>query len=436
MLALSLPFLGVSGLEITRSALELKFLGMLGPSAIDAVVTVNQTFRQVFMMFVIATVWGASSIVAQRVGARDMRDAGRTIGQALGMLIAFSFLAGVAANVWTTPVLVGLGIEGEGQRLAAGYLRWGSALVLAPFLTFGLEALLQATGDVITPLIMVVISTGLNMLCNWLFIFGIGPFPELGVLGVAVASFLSSGVALSLGLYRLTMLHGDLGVHPASLILREWRRVWRIARLALPVWLQVICRTASVFLIFRLVGEYGATSRAGYGVGVRIDLMLIGLGLAFSGAAATVAGQNKGAGLHSRAVTGAWVSWMYYTATLLCFTVLFWWKAEAIVGFINTDPEIVAVGSDFLRITSAVYPLFAAAFVFSRSMQGAGDMWTPTIITVATTFGIFVPLALWLPGVMELGVRGIFVASAVGIVVAGVLQVVYFHRGRWRHVTV
>lgn len=424
--------MAVMVLETIRSAAELKFLGMLGPEAMDTVITVNQTFSQLFMTFVIATAWGGSALVAQRVGARDVEEAGRTMGQCLGLMLGVGLLAALVANAASSALLGGVGMDAAAQARAVMYLRLIGLVAMLSFVSFGLNSTLQATGDVLTPLYMVVIGTGTHTLLAWLFIFGVGPLPALGPVGVVVASAGASFAALSIAVYRVRMLHGDLGLHLRSLIVRDWSLFGRIVRLSWPVWLQILCRAVGIILIIRLAGRYGAMARAGYGVALRVDMMLIGVGMAFTGAAATIAGQNKGAGLLSRAAKGPWVAWLYYTGVLLCFTVLFWLRGEAVVGLFTDEPAVIEVGAAFLRITSAVYPFFTAAFVFSRAQQGAGDMWTPTWITLVITFGVFMPLALWLPGATGLGVRGVFLSSAISMIVAGFLQTGYFLRGGWR----
>lgn len=427
-----MPILGVSALEVVRSVVELKVLGALGSAELDAVITINQTFRQIFMTGIIALAWGASAIVAQRVGAQQPREAGRAMGQTLGLALVLAVGGGVLANTTTAAVLRGVGLEGEVAAHAGPYLRLMGAVLPASLLFFVLMSTLQAAGDVVTPFMMVVVTVLVQVIGLAIFPFGAGPVPAMGVLGVVVAAAGGSGIAFALGMARIRWLHRDLDLHPRALFVHDWGVVRRIMALSWPVLVQISCRAVMLIVMMRLLGGYGASTRAGYGVALRIDLMLLSIGLAFTGAAATVTGQNMGAQQPDRAARGAWIAWGMYTGVLLVFTVLFQWQADAVIGAFSKDPDVVAMGARYLRISSAVYPFLAAGFLFSRAMQGAGDMLRPMWAMLFSTFVVFVPLAMWLPGRGGFGAVGLFYAAAAGTISGGLIQPALFIRGAWR----
>ncbi len=435
VLALAIPILGVSALEVVRSATELRVLGLLGTVSLDAVISINQTFRQLLMTFVIAAAWGASAMVARRVGAGQVGAAGRVMGQTLGMVLAVATLGALVANVATGPIMAQLNMTADVAAQAGPYLRLTGIILVAPFLFFVLMSTLQAAGDVTTPFLMVLLSAVVQLVCFGVLPLGRGPIPALGIRGVLIAAGLGSGLALALGLVRTRRLHADLELHPRSFLPNDWQMVRRIAGLSWPVLVQISCRAIMLVLMIRFLGAYGSSARAGYGVALRIDMMLLGIGMAFAGAAATVTGQNAGAGQYRRAAAGAWIACGYYAAIMLCFTALFQWKAEVFIrAFSPDDPEAIVIGAMYLRISSAVYPFLAAAFVFSRAMQGAGDMRRPMWSMLFSTYCVFLPLALWLPGVGELGVRGLFLAGATATVTGCLIQTTLFIRGGWRSV--
>lgn len=429
--ALALPILGITCFEVVRSAVELRVVGELGSLALDTFVTVNQAFRQLLMTFIIAISWGASALVAQRIGARDPADAGHTLGQSLGLAFMVGLVALCLANVATGPLIGGLQL-GENGAVAVIFLRVTGFVMTAGFVLFALNTTLQATGDVVTPFYMFLLSVGTYLLLVHPLSLGLGRWPGLGLVGVLVAQCTGAVASLTFGLWRMRRLHWDLRVGWRSLLVRDWARVRDIARLSWPVWLQILCRSVGIILLLHLTRGYGVAARAGYGVGLRIDMMLLSVGLAFAGAAATVTGQNVGARHLRRAARGAWIAWVYYTGIMLCCTALFWWNAEGVAGIFSDDPEVIAVAALYLRIASSVYPFLASNFVFTRAMQGAGDVRTPTYITLFVTAVVLAPLLFILPKIGGLGVSGLFLAGASAMTVGGVLQAWFFQRGRWR----
>jgi putative MATE family efflux protein len=279
------------------------------------------------------------------------------------------------------------------------------------------------------------LANSVNLLLDPCLIFGLGPFPELGVTGAAVATTCGRGIGV---LYQFHALRrGDSRIR----ITREARRLdafvmLRLLRLSFGGIAQMIIATASWVALMRIMAPFGAQAVAGYTIAIRIIVFAILPSWGLSNAAATLVGQNLGAGRPDRAERSVWLTGVYNTAFLLAITAVFVAAAEMLVGLFHADPPVVAVGARALRVISYGYVFYAWGMVMSQAFNGAGDTMTPTWMNLVFFWGCQVPLAWALARVEGLGPDGVFWSVTLSETLLALTLIELFRRGRWKGRTV
>jgi len=275
------------------------------------------------------------------------------------------------------------------------------------------------------------LANGVNLVLDPCLIFGWGPFPELGVTGAAVATTCGRSIGV---LYQfLALRRGDSRIR----ITREARRIdasvmLRLVRLSFGGIAQMIIATASWVALMRIMAPFGAQAVAGYTIAIRIIVFAILPSWGLSNAAATLVGQNLGAGRPDRAERSVWITGVYNTAFLLAITTVFVIAADVLVGLFHADPPVVAVGARALRVISYGYVFYAWGMVMSQAFNGAGDTMTPTWMNLVFFWGCQVPLAWGLARVAGLGPDGVFWSVTLSETLLALAMIELFRRGRWK----
>jgi putative MATE family efflux protein len=427
---LAFPMMLSNLLQTTFNFVDMIFVGRLGPQAVAAVALAG-TLVMIIITIAAGLRIGTAAMVARFVGAKDESSAGDVAVQSLLMGVAWAIALVLFGWILAEPTLLLLGGRGEVLRSATGYLRVMFTGSITIFLLFLSNAVLQGSGDAITPLRALVLSNSVNVILDPLLIFGIWIFPRLGVNGAAVASVTARAVGV---IYVLSVL-----LRGSSRVRIRMRRVrldpglvWRVIRIAVPGSTQLGIQSIARLLVMSIVAGYGTAAVAAFGVGIRLDMLVILPGIGLATAAATLVGQNMGALKFGRAERSAWIAAGSYAVLMVVVGATFWLLADRLVGLVNKDPAIVSLGTRYIRITSVTYPVLALGLVLSRAFGGAGDTVSPLIITGLVYFGLMIPLAGLLPSLHGLGTTGIWLAVAVSMVAHGLATAGWFKMGRWK----
>jgi putative MATE family efflux protein len=305
----------------------------------------------------------------------------------------------------------------------------GSASILYLFL---LNAAFRGAGDASVALRSLWLANGLNILLDPCLIFGLGPFPEMGVTGAAVATTIGRSVGVVYQLWYLFDGRGRLAFQMrhlrvvSSLIIRML--VISVGGIG-----QFLVATSSWIIVMRIIALYGSNAIAAYTIALRmlefVWLPAWGLG----NAAATLVGQNLGAGNPGRAAKSAWLAARYNTVFLTVVGVLIIALAPAIAAAFSADAEVVGIGTSCLRIMALGFPMYAIGMIMTQALNGAGDTKTPTLINLACFWLLQIPLAYWLATGAALGPNGVFVAIVVSESLLTILSILVFRRGWWKH---
>ena len=431
LMILSGPLLLSALLQNAQSLIDLFWVGRLGSVAVAGVALAGTVFMLLFPMIMGLTT-GTVALVARMTGAGDWEGANRAAGQSLMLSLLIGGLTGMVCSLFSEPILRLLGADPQVVRMGAPYLRIILLGSFSVFLLFTANAALQAVGDTLRPMWSMIIANLLNMILDPLLIFGLGPIPEMGIEGAAWATVVSQIAACAISLHMLKSGKSRLKIQG-----HHWNldRVlaWRILRIGVPGSGQMLSRGLMAAVFMRIVADYGTIALAAYGIGMRFHMILLMPAFAFGNAAATLVGQNMGAGLPDRARAAAWLATAIDAGFMvLCSIAVSIW-AVPLVTFFNPDPQVVSVTVKFLRIVTPFAVFATLAIVLGRAMNGAGETLMPMLLTIVCLWGLQVPLGLWLPHHWHPATSGIWWANAFAMTLHGILITLWFVKGRWRH---
>jgi putative MATE family efflux protein len=416
-------------MESTFGLVDLYFVGRLGP---DAVAAVGLTESLIILVFGVAMglSMGTTAMVARRIGEGDKEGACVAAGQAVLTAVLIAAPIGIV-GVLLAPRL--LGWMGATPAVAQGWpytamLFGGSATI---FLLFLNNAIFRGAGDAAIAMRALWFSNLINMVLDPCLIFGWGPFPELGLMGAAVATTIGRGAGVAFQFWMLASHDGRVRIGRRHLR-PEWSVMKRLWRVSISGMVQFLVATANWLGIMRIVALFGAPTLAAYTIALRLIHFAILPSWGMSNAAATLVGQNLGAGKPDRAERAVWLTGRYNFLFLCGISLVFWAFAESLIGAFISDPEVIPIGVEVLRILSVAQVTAAYTMVIAQAFNGAGDTDTPTIINLIVYWLWQLPLAYTLARPLGFGAPGVFTAVLIAGITWAVTGVVLFRRGRWK----
>ena len=428
---LAAPMLVGAVLQNTQSLIDLFWVGRLGPRAI-ASVAMAATIMMVLFPMLMGLSTGTIALVARAMGARRTEDAGLATSQSLILALVLGGLSALLGLVGSAPLFQLLGASPEVTEQGGEFLRILLLGSITVFVLFIGNAALQGAGDTITPMLVMGISNVVNIVLAPFLIFGLGPFPRMEVRGAAWATVISQTIAAAVAIFYLFSGRTHLRIRR-----NQWKPdlhlAWRILRIGIPGSGQMLARSLMGAVMMRIVAGSGTAAVAAYGTGMRFHMIVLMPAFALGGAAATMVGQNLGAGKPDRAHRAAWMATWLDVVLMAALTFPLLVFAAPLIRVFNSNPEVVAIGVHYLRVVSLFYIFAAPGIVLGRALNGAGDSLTPMIITILTLWGLQVPLAVWFSHLWHPATQGIWWAMAVAMVVNGLLIAGWFETGRWTH---
>jgi putative MATE family efflux protein len=421
-------------MESVFAVVDIFFVSRLGDDAV-AGVALTESLLTVIYTAALGLSIGVTATVARRIGEGDPEGAARATVQTVVLGAAVATLFGVVGLVWAEDLLRLMGANPATVAISLPYARVMLAGNIVIVLLFLLNAAFRGAGDAAIAMRVLWFANTINIVLDPLLIFGIGPFPELGVQGAAVATTIGRGTAVLLQLYTLLRLGGHLRVSLAHLRL-ELAVMARIVRLSATGTLQTFIGMASWIGLVRITAEFGSEALAGYAIAVRIILFALLPAWGLSNAAATMVGQGLGARDPERAERAVWIAAKMNLVFLGTVGVVFVAFAPAIVSLFGGTSAASAYAITCLRIVSAGFVFYAFGMVLTAAFNGAGAVWTPTIINLFCFWLWELPLAWVLAGPVGLGPNGVFTAITVAFSTLAVVSGVLFRRGRWKSVAV
>ena len=430
ILLLAVPMVLEMVLESLFAVVDVAWVGRLGA---DAVATVGLTESMLSLVFSVGMGLSLSTtaMVARRIGEKDPEGAAVSAVQAIFLGLWVSLAIGVPCLIFAPNLLRLMGATPQIVAIGSGYTRiclGGSCVVLLLFLN---NAIFRGAGDAAIAMRLLWVSNIINLILDPCLIFGLGPFPKLGVTGAALATFTGRSIGVGYQFYRLLK-----GTERIRILGRQVRVhldvLWRLIRVSLTGILQFAIAHTSWIGLVRIVSTFGAAAVAGYTIAIRIVIFVILPSWGLSNAAATLVGQNLGAGKPDRAEAAVWRTGLYNVIFLGLVGVFFIILAEPIIRLFITDPAVVPLGAACLRIVSYGNLGYAYFMVMIQAFNGAGDTITPTIVNFFGFWLLEIPLAYLLAKPLGMKSNGVFASIAIAESAMAAASAILFRQGKWK----
>lgn len=429
VISLAAPLMVVAVLNTTQSIVDMFWVGRLGPSSIAAV-AMSGMIIMVFFTIIVGVSTGTVALVARAIGAKDKKTADTVATQSVYMAAAMSVIVVILGILFTDKLYLMLGAGSDIIETGTGYLKILLLGGITMFILFAGNSILQGAGDTVTPMKLMVVANVINLILDPLFIFGIG-VPRMNTSGAAVATVISQAVSAIWVLWMLSNGRSIVRVNFKKMEIRL-QYIKEILRIGFPSSIQIFFRSLMGVALVSIVSGFGTYAVAAYGIGMRLQTVILMPAFALGGSAATLVGQNLGAGAPARAKKSAWVATIFDIIIMVFIAIIFFLFARPIMGIFNKNCEVINLGAQYIKITTPFYVFIAFGVVLNRALAGAGDTIVPMIITILSLWGFQIPMALFLSKNTSMGVTGIWWAVALASVVNGLLILGWFETGRWK----
>ncbi len=427
---LAIPMVLEMVMESLFAVVDMFFVSRLGADSVAAVGLTESVLSLVYAIAMGLAV-GVTAVVARRIGEKDPDAASRAAAQGIVLGSGIALALGVTGFLLAPRLLGVMGASPGVIATGSTYTRVILGGEVTVVLLFVLNAAFRGAGDPSIAMRVLWVANGLNIILSPCLIFGVGPFPRLGVTGAAVATTVCRGVGALLAFAAMVRPGGRLRVRIAQ-FLPDRRLMKQMVTLGASASLQFLIGTASWIGLTRLLATYGSEALAGYTVALRLLIFAILPAWGLSNAAATMVGQGLGARKPERAEQAVWVACRYNLYFLGVVGVIFVAMAPSIAGVFGHDPVMARYAVHCLRIVGVGFPLFGFGMVLTQAFNGAGDTWTPTWLNFLVFWCWEIPLAWLLAKTLDLGPDGAFIAIAVSFCTLAGAAAIMFRRGKWK----
>lgn len=427
---LAIPMILELLMESTFALIDIYFVGKLGPSAV-ATVGLTETYLYLLYAIAMGLSVAVTALVARRTGEKKPGEASKAAVQAIAVGVLASIPFSILGIVYAQELLTLMGgdhwVVNQGYR----YMQWMLGGNVVIMLLFVINGIFRGAGDAATAMWVLTLANLINITLDPIFIFGWGPIPAMGVEGAAIATNIGRGIGVVLQLWilfkgskhiRITLQHVYID---AQIMLR-------ILKTSLGgIGQMIISMTSWIFLI-RILSDMGSEAVAGTTITLRIMMLTMMPAMGLANAAATLVGQNLGAGLPDRAEAVVWKIGKYNMIFLLGVSLVFFFFNEALVGLFTTDSTVIRIGSDWLRILSYSFFVYGWWMVAVQAFNGAGDTKTPTLINLVFFWLLQIPLCYLLAIQFDWGHSGVFWGVFFSETGVGIFTLWLFSRGKWK----
>ncbi len=405
--------------------------------SVNAVATIGLTESVVTLVYAVAIglSMAATAVVARRIGEKDIKGAGEATVQVIILGVAVAAIISVVGILYPKEILGLMGAQPDLIEEGYGYtqvLLGGNVTIMLLFL---INAVFRGAGNASIAMWTLILSNGLNIILDPMFIFGFGPIPEFGVQGAAIATTIGRGSAVVFQLLVLFYGWSKIKISVRDMVVRVGV-MWNLIKVSLGGIGQFLIGTSSWVFLMRIMSEFGSDVLAGYTIAIRVMLFTLMPSWGMSNAAATLVGQNLGAEQPDRAEQSVWKTGKYNAIFMALVSIIYLVFAKQIILLFSQEPEVVKYGALCLQVIAAGYVFYAYGMVIIQSFNGAGDTKTPTYINFICFWLFQLPLAYVVALKWNAGPEGVFWAITVAEILIAVIGIIWFRKGKWKLVKV
>jgi MATE family, multidrug efflux pump len=405
--------------------------------SVNAVATIGLTESVITLVYAIAIglSMAATAVVARRVGEKDLKGASQAAVQVIFLGTAVAILISVFGILYPKEILGLMGAEPDLIKEGYGYTKVLLGGNITIMLLFLINAVFRGAGNASIAMWTLILSNGLNIILDPIFIFGFGPIKAHGVEGAAIATTIGRGSAVVFQLGILFFGYSRIKIAFKDLVLQV-SVMWNLIKVSLGGIGQFLIGTSSWVFLMRIMSEFGSEVLAGYTIAIRVMMFTLMPAWGMSNAAATLVGQNLGAKQPERAETSVWITGKYSAIFMLLVSVVYLAFAPQIIGLFTEEVEVIENGSLCLRVIAAGYLFYGYGMVIINAFNGAGDTKTPTYINFVCFWLFQLPFAYFLAITLNYGPVGVFVSITLAEVLIAIIGIIWFKKGKWKLVEV
>jgi putative MATE family efflux protein len=427
---LAVPMIIEMMAESLFAIVDIFFVSRLGSSSV-AVVSITESMMYLIYSVAIGLSIGATATVARRIGEKDPEGAAKAATHSIYLGALASLLLGVIGVIFAAKILRVMGADESVVTEGAMFTRimlGGNVVVMFLFM---LNAIFRGAGDAAIAMRVLWFANVMNIVLAPCFIFGLWFFPQLGVTGAAIGTVLGRGLGVLFAGYKLFFGEKRFHIHKYHWSI-DWGRLGKLIKVSAPGILQFFIQTASWIGLVRVVTGFGTQAIAGYQIGIRVIIFALLPSVGLANAAATLVGQNLGAGKPERAERSVWKATLYNCIVQTSIGLLFVLFAEQIAGLFATEPDEFVFATNAIRIIAYGFFFYACGMVLETAFNGAGDTWTPTWINFFIFWIFEIPLAYVLAYSFAMGPVGVFWAITISFSLLAVVSALLFRQGYWK----
>lgn len=405
--------------------------------SVNAVATIGLTESVITLVYAIAIglSMAATAVVARRVGEKDLKGASKAAVQVIFLGTAVAIVISVYGILYPKEILGLMGAEPDLIEEGYGYTKVLLGGNITIMLLFLINAIFRGAGNASIAMWTLILSNGLNIILDPIFIFGFGPIEAHGVEGAAIATTIGRGSAVVFQLGILFFGYSRIKIAFKDLVLQV-SVMWNLIKVSLGGIGQFLIGTSSWVFLMRIMSEFGSEVLAGYTIAIRVMMFTLMPAWGMSNAAATLVGQNLGAKQPERAETSVWITGKYSAIFMLLVSVVYLAFAPQIIGLFTEEVEVIENGSLCLRVIAAGYLFYGYGMVIINAFNGAGDTKTPTYINFVCFWLFQLPFAYFLAITLNYGPVGVFASITLAEVLIAIIGIIWFKKGKWKLVEV
>lgn len=432
ILLLAIPMVLEMVMESVFAVVDIYWVSNLDNST-ETVTTVGLTESMMTLVYALAIGLsiGATALIARRIGEQNPEGAKRAAVQAIALALIVSIVIAAVGAPLAPMLLQRMGGSPWVVEHGSAFTRIMLAGNMTVVMLFMINAIFRGAGDAAIAMRTLWLANWINILLGPCLIFGLGPFPKLGLMGAAIATNIGRGTGALYALSRLIRKGSRVNIQRRHLRL-EPKIIAQLVRLSATGTFQVFIGMASWIGLVRIISSFGSDAVAGYTLGIRVILFALLPSWGMANAAATMVGQALGARNPERAERAVWKAGFYNMIFLGIVGLIFVFLAPQIISLYHPSPAVAHYGVDCLRIVAYGFLFYAYGMVLAQSFNGAGDTWTPTIINMFVYWLWEIPLAYVLSLKLNMGPEGVFIAITIAFSTLAVVSAVVFRRGRWK----